>query len=875
MAKPIYVPTTAAAAGGSSTGNDAANNNATATAPTEGNTATTTTSACTDAVDLTSVFAQLQRYKQESNGSLVIPASHPALSKIIDGLSESTPEGMESLSKKHWEDQLAALTLFKESHGHMNVPLNHPNLGNWTRIQRTQYRLYEKKLPNSLTKKRFGKLKSIGFDDDGNDESGGKKKKLEETKGGKEPNKKDAIQSLQNQNKKTVDREDNRNDGKKDDGHEKSNSVTPKEEPNDSATGQDGGNQEEQGLKPKAPKEQPSDSDNGNDGVSNGSAIKNELNEGNKKVPKKIKGKCDICDKQDGFWDHNLQKCKECGVLVHELCYGMIETDTKDPNFVCHACKAIGTKVEVNVPSKIGGTGSKMGKKRDLVLQKERPTHCLLCSYDVGVHAMHPLLDTSGPEGRQLVIERSVKKNGRTVKRKELAWAHTLCAAVICSNPSTASCVYGCDKDGNWFGDDEEEISSNEEEHSDEDGGGEKKGKDDKAKKLAGDGAEEDESSSSNEDEICTTSTCYYVIATEEGYADVIKEHRNLKCFVCGKVDKKYRIPVQCIAGEDGEYKRFKERHSRGTVCFMAMHVGCARWGEPGKEEDHQKLIEGKKRRMCFFTPGRYVGEDDEGSMDSFAEERTKTVGQCFCTKHAEDIILKDPKRKNKKPNAEGERSPARGNVMERRSPNGGTKRKQPRNKSNHEPDRGARTNPQTKDAERAQTSFRKNIATLRKQPGNKKITLKRKSTTNDEPGGVFGAGSKRPRIEFAEEPKVQYPVRGRSASALSVPTGWRSPPPNASSISETTPNKVPRPGILKKKEPPTPDHTVLKKNEPPTPDHTVSMGTSSPKPGTLERGHPMETSNSSGQVSGKRKADIVPDLPGSDGTVKRAKAEC
>lgn len=76
--------------------------------------------------------------------------------------------------------------------------------------------------------------------------------------------------------------------------------------------------------------------------------------------PTKIDGKCDICTKPDGSRDHmNLQRCKQCGVLVHELCYGMVPTTTKNADFVCHACAAVGKEVEVNEPSKVGGVTMK------------------------------------------------------------------------------------------------------------------------------------------------------------------------------------------------------------------------------------------------------------------------------------------------------------------------------------------------------------------------------------------------------------------------------------------------------------------------------------------------------------------------------------
>ena len=68
-----------------------------------------------------------------------------------------------------------------------------------------------------------------------------------------------------------------------------------------------------------------------------------------------IEGKCDICMKKDGDFGNNMQKCASCGLLVHELCYGLPPTSSKDEGFVCRACKADGQEVEINDPSIIGG----------------------------------------------------------------------------------------------------------------------------------------------------------------------------------------------------------------------------------------------------------------------------------------------------------------------------------------------------------------------------------------------------------------------------------------------------------------------------------------------------------------------------------------
>jgi hypothetical protein len=120
-----------------------------------------------------------------------------------------------------------------------------------------------------------------------------------------------------------------------------------------------------------------------------------------------------------------------------EACYGIPATNGKDRYFTCRACGAMGVDTEVNVPSKIGGTGKKMGKKREKMRQIGRPRECVLCSHDKGTHAMHPLLDVHGKKGRQLVWK------GHDGGEKRLAWVHTLCAGLISGNRATASCVYG------------------------------------------------------------------------------------------------------------------------------------------------------------------------------------------------------------------------------------------------------------------------------------------------------------------------------------------------------------------------------------------------------------------------------------------------
>ena len=356
----------------------------------------------------------------------------------------------------------------------------------------------------------------------------------------------------------------------------------------------------------------------------------------------KYPGKCDICTKPDGSHNQNLQKCSMCNVLVHELCYGMVPTTTKNTTFICHACKSIGMDIEVNGPSRIGGivfkdvlikregrdslkefistssssvsvndkqkyanvvrmlefynevqefkdgknneermnetpdeveemfgdlslaikeraqqifdtylakdaaTTKKLNElpsnilaeidtklfngdndtriectlfedarksilqtlldtpqtntlyerytqsslftnylqsQRTTLKQIERPTECVLCNVASEEHAMHPLYDNHGKEGRQLVLPAT----GVGFKRKEkrLAWVHTLCAMFISSGQRTRHLVYGCNEDGEY-------------EMSDDEGGEDDRGR--KKKVIGGDDDSEDEDDNDDDD---------------------------------------------------------------------------------------------------------------------------------------------------------------------------------------------------------------------------------------------------------------------------------------------------------------------------------------------------------------------------------------
>ena len=111
-------------------------------------------------VSFDDVFAELQTFRQENNGSLVIPVSHPSLSRIIDSL---TSNYIEILVEKRWGDQMAALARYKEDNDNCHVPDDHPTLGRWIGDQRRHYKLYEERRANPLTKTRFESLKKVGI----------------------------------------------------------------------------------------------------------------------------------------------------------------------------------------------------------------------------------------------------------------------------------------------------------------------------------------------------------------------------------------------------------------------------------------------------------------------------------------------------------------------------------------------------------------------------------------------------------------------------------------------------------------------------------------------------------------------------------------
>lgn len=219
-----------------------------------------------------------------------------------------------------------------------------------------------------------------------------------------------------------------------------------------------------------------------------------------------------------------LRRCRECNVAVHDRCYGITPIHGGCPTFVCHPCRAVSCGLEVTVSAETGSS-------QDTLKEVLRPRKCALCSYDSGLHAMHPLLL---PERRH-----------RNKWRSRWAWAHTLCASFVCSYEGTAGCVYGCFSDGSF-----EDCC--------------------------------DTNSDASDDPI-DSNLCYFSVAsTEKGketaWTRAIMEHCcHLRCYICGRTNKECRIPVQCSASDEevlARVNKFSITFQEPRGCFMAMHVG-------------------------------------------------------------------------------------------------------------------------------------------------------------------------------------------------------------------------------------------------------------------------------------------------------------
>ncbi len=58
---------------------------------------------------------------------------------------------------------MQALKKFKEKNGHVKIPRNHPDFGNWTTYQKAQYKLFKDGKKAKITKDKVDKLIAIGF----------------------------------------------------------------------------------------------------------------------------------------------------------------------------------------------------------------------------------------------------------------------------------------------------------------------------------------------------------------------------------------------------------------------------------------------------------------------------------------------------------------------------------------------------------------------------------------------------------------------------------------------------------------------------------------------------------------------------------------
>ena len=358
---------------------------------------------------------------------------------------------------------------------------------------------------------------------------------------------------------------------------------------------------------------------------------------------------------------------------------------------------------------------------------------------------MHPLLDTHGPEGRQFVLP--AQGDGTKRKEKRLAWVHTLCASTICSNPQTAGCVYGCFKDKSYEGEEEEEEHSSDE--SDDD----------------------DEESTTEERALC-----YFAIAGKDSNGDETPWSRQikhnceeLKCFICGRNNKNRMIPVQCIAGDEGETNQFKQFHTNlyanaGTECSVAMHVGCARWGYKEKNEgDHLEIVNGRKCKLSYFTPGYNINEETV-KLDEYGDEVGRVVAQCYCKAHGREIIVNNPKFKRNKPSPRMIRSARQVTSSPRRTNDGTVSRRRLVTPCKKSPET-SRRNPHSQ--ERTGHVFNRSSATRSIRPRNHTlISRKRKSSS-------FGASTKKKPAHTTGDVS-RFAFKGRAASAL----GSSSKPP-------------------------------------------------------------------------------------------------
>lgn len=271
---------------------------------------------------------------------------------------------------------------------------------------------------------------------------------------------------------------------------------------------------------------------------------------------------CDICGKRDAYLGSmTLQQCSECGVMVHEGCYGLHNEEQGEQysDWKCHACASVGKVIKLIKHD---------GEKKEIRIKK-RPVHCSLCPISSGMHAMTPLYDTYGPRGQPIPAKAKNEEEG-------ILWVHSLCALVIGSSVGTMGMVYGCYEDGLHIGGEESDN--------------------------------EDDDENDSVDKICSFDLDYYgkdgsplllallhhFVMENECSVQLkrMEEFRELKCIFCKHIDQKSkRIPIQCAYDD----------------CELALHIGCGKWGReqsrieffPGHQDKSGEFHELVSRGYC------------------------------------------------------------------------------------------------------------------------------------------------------------------------------------------------------------------------------------------------------------------------------------
>lgn len=213
-----------------------------------------------------------------------------------------------------------------------------------------------------------------------------------------------------------------------------------------------------------------------------------------------------------------------------------------------------------------------------MIKQKKRPLQCEFCSISDKVTAMHPIYEYHGTSGRQMCLK---KADGKY----RLAWGHTLCCLYLTRN----GFAYGLGVNGEFVEHDEGSVIEEE--------------------AIGADPREPNPTSIITEsfkaqvpNVFSVTSYRYYAPTKEKRkpkdlgcVRKAVHEHKNsLKCLHCRSDDTDpncLRIPLQCVAASDYEFdwyasgriqkKGILHPDLKDRTCVRAIHVGCARWGQP------------------------------------------------------------------------------------------------------------------------------------------------------------------------------------------------------------------------------------------------------------------------------------------------------